>query len=322
MTSHAANDHVTGLSLAVPLVLLAVLSAGVAAEAGLFTMKRSAGSAIEPPQTVTIAPHSFAYRDATEYFRNGLAVDAPKHEVTVTNPVTVMKYQLTLGEYNQCVAQGACEAAEGRSSVSSEDKPVTGVSFEDAMRYANWLSGRTGQKWRLPTDLELAYAADDRFPDDALGIDPNEKNPAVRWLADYEREARRAAATDPRPQPKGSFGVSATGLVDFGGNIWEWTETCNTRVDLGKQDVADTVDVATCGIMIAAGRHRAPTSTFVRNPRGGGCSVGSPPDNLGFRLVKETSFAESVTSIAQRVIAAFATPFATYGNNKGPPDES
>jgi hypothetical protein len=26
---------------------------------------------------------------------------------------------------------------------------------------------------------------------------------------------------------------------------------------------------------------------FLRDARGGGCSVGTPPDNLGFRLVRE-----------------------------------
>ena len=28
-------------------------------------------------------------------------------------------------------------------------------------------------------------------------------------------------------------------------------------------------------------------STFVRDARGGGCTIGAPPDNLGFRLVRE-----------------------------------
>ena len=42
-----------------------------------------------------------------------------------------------------------------------------------------------------------------------------------------------------------------------------------------------------CGIYIASGRHRAPLSSFIREPKSGGCSVGTPPDNLGFRLVRE-----------------------------------
>ncbi|GAA3101773.1 formylglycine-generating enzyme family protein [Rhizobium viscosum] len=302
MTPHAETAGVSGISIALPLALLAVLSAALAIEAGFVNIGRRNG-AFAAPEVVAIAPHEFQYRDATEYFRNGLAVDAPKRTAHVRMPLTIMRYQTSLSEYDSCVADGVCPEPEGRSPISGEDMPVTGVSYEDALRYANWLSQKTGEHWQLPTDFELAYAAADRFPDDALGIDADSKNPALRWLADYEREARRTASSDPAPQPKGSFGVSQTGLVDFGGNIWEWTSTCNKRIDLEKEAVIDEPDPADCGIMIAAGRHRAPMSTFVRNPKGGGCSVGSPPDNLGFRLVRRPNFVESIEDFTRRAVA-------------------
>jgi formylglycine-generating enzyme required for sulfatase activity len=293
MTPHAETAGVSGISIALPLVLLAVLSATLAVEAGLVNIGRR-DAAFAAPEVVTIVPHEFQYRDATEYFRSGLAVDAPKHKVRVRMPLTITRYQTSLSEYDRCVADGACPEPEGRSATAGNDTPVTGVSYEDALRYASWLSQKTGEHWQLPTDFDLAYAAADRFPDDALGVDADSKNPALRWLADYEREARRTASSDPAPQPRGSFGVSQTGLADFGGNIWEWTSTCNRRIDLDKQAIVDEPDPANCGIMIAAGRHRAPMSTFVRNPKGGGCSVGSPPDNLGFRLVRRPGLLESI----------------------------
>lgn len=301
MTPHAETAGVSGISIALPLVLLAALSAALAVEVGFVNIGRR-DATFAAPEVVTIAPHEFQYRDATEYFRGGLAVDAPKRTANVRMPLTIMRYQASLSEYDYCVADGACAAPEGRSATSGDDTPVTGISYDDALRYADWLSQKTGQDWRLPTDFELAYAAADRFPDDALGIDADSKNPALRWLADYEREARRTASSDPVPQPKGSFGVSQTGLADFGGNIWEWTSTCNRRIDLDKQAVGDEPDPATCGIMIAAGRHRAPMSTFVRNPKGGGCSVGSPPDNLGFRLVRQADFIENIEDFTRRAV--------------------
>ncbi|MBB3593775.1 formylglycine-generating enzyme required for sulfatase activity [Rhizobium sp. BK529] len=302
MTPHAETAGVSGFSIALPLALFAVLSAALAVEAGFVNIERRA-PAFAAPKVVTIAPHEFQYREPTEYFRKGLAVDAPKREANVRVPLTIAEYQTSLSEYDRCVADGACPDPEGRSAISGDDTPVTGVSYDDALRYANWLSQKTGEQWRLPTDFELAYAAADRFPDDALGIDTDSKNPALRWLADYEREARRSASSDPAPQPRGSFGVSQTGLVDFGGNIWEWTSTCNRRIDLDKEAGIEEPDPANCGIMIASGRHRAPMSTFVRNPKGGGCSVGSPPDNLGFRLVRQPGFAESVKAFTRRAIA-------------------
>ncbi|OWV97102.1 nitrate reductase [Rhizobium sp. R72] len=302
MARNAATEAVSGISIAVPLALLAILSGAVAVESG-FVVMRNKGATVASPVLVIVEPQAFAYREATEYFRHGLAIDAPKREIAVRSRVDITKFQTTLGEYNRCVDDGICSPAEGRDSLSREDIPVTGVSYDDAVRYAAWLSDRTGEDWRLPTDFELAYAAADRFPDDALGIDIDDNNPATRWLADYEREARRAASIDPRPQAKGSFGTSKTGLVDFGGNVWEWTSTCNKRVDLDSGAKPEEPDPRTCGIMIASGRHRSPMSSFVRNPKGGGCTVGSPPDNLGFRLVRRQSFLESVREFARKTAA-------------------
>ena len=37
-------------------------------------------------------------------------------------------------------------------------------------------------------------------------------------------------------------------------------------------------------------------SAFVSDAIGGGCSVGVPPDNLGFRLVRETGWHERAVS--------------------------
>jgi hypothetical protein len=42
-----------------------------------------------------------------------------------------------------------------------------------------------------------------------------------------------------------------------------------------------------CGVHVIEGRHRAYMSNFIRDGKGGGCAVGTPPDNLGFRLVRE-----------------------------------
>jgi formylglycine-generating enzyme required for sulfatase activity len=164
--------------------------------------------------------------------------------------------------------------------------PATGVSFDDAQTYAAWFSRRTGAVWVLPTDEQLAFAAGSRFPDDALGVD-DPSNPALRWLADYYRETARKGSREPEPQRLGHFGESETGLSDFAGNVWEWTTTCMRRVTLNSAGTV-TSDASSCGIYIATGKHRASLSSFVRNPKGGGCAVGAPPDNVGFRLVKDT----------------------------------
>ena len=42
-----------------------------------------------------------------------------------------------------------------------------------------------------------------------------------------------------------------------------------------------------CGVRVVEGQHRSYMTDFIRDPRSGGCAVGKPPSNLGFRLVRD-----------------------------------
>lgn len=284
--SALSSPHLSSsVSIALPALLMLAFAGGLAFQAGLF---RPATTDIPVPATIRIEPHSFTYRPAGEFYKNGFAVDAPKVEIKRTRTLDIMKYQVTTAEYDACVADGACPARE-QQTPSSLDLPATGISYDDATAYALWLSRRTHAVWTLPSDEDLAFAAGSKFPDDALGVDPDSKNPALRWLADYQREASRKASRDPTPQSLGRFGEGEYGLADFAGNVWEWTTTCNRKVTLAEGGVTASASES-CGIYIASGKHRSPLSSFIRDPKSGGCSVGTPPDNVGFRLVRDNTW--------------------------------
>lgn len=280
MSAATRNKSVSLLSIVLPSLVFAVFAAGIAGQLGYF---ESRAPTVEPPRTVTIAAGKFEYRDYGEFYKNGYAVDGPMVKANAARALTIMKYQVSEGEYAACVDAGKCKAVNA-AHVHGADFPVTGVSFDDAQAYARWLSAETGEVWSLPTHEEIAFAAGTKFVDDALGIDPDSRNPALRWLADYDRETRRKLESDPAPKSRGQFGENEHGLADFAGNVWEWTTTCQRRIDL-----ADTKNstISTCGIYVTAGLHRSPMSSFVRDPKTGGCSVGAPPANLGFRLIRD-----------------------------------
>lgn len=237
------------------------------------------------PEAVVIPPRTFTYRLDGEFRKGNLGVDAPL-AVTRSREFAIMKFQVTVSEYGACVKAGAC--AKPERGDDPPEYPVTGVSYDDASAYAVWLSKETGEDWQLPTDDQLAAAAGTKFPDDALGIDPDSANPSLRWIADYEREARERSNGKVATRPKGGFGENEFGLADFGGNVWEWTSTCHRRVSLNRSGTWNSVDTA-CGVYVTVGKHRSPMSSFIRDPKGGGCAVGTPPDNLGFRLVRKES---------------------------------
>lgn len=271
-------------SIAFPVIVTAVFAGGIAERLGYFD-QNPVSSSFDAPTTVTVPPHDFAYRADGEFYKNGYTVDGPMVVARLSTPLEIMKFQVTEAEYGRCVAAGRCEPVQ-IAHVNGPDRPVTGVSYDAAVDYADWLSARTGQIWRLPSHEQIAAAAGRRFPDDALGVDPDNRNPAIRWLADYDRETRRKAASDPVPKPVGKFGENEYGLADFAGNVWEWTSTCHRRIELADADWAASSE-SVCGIFVTVGQHRSPMSSFVRDPKTGGCAVGTPPANLGFRLIRD-----------------------------------
>ena len=264
-------------------VLLAAAAAGAL---GLSLWPQDRPVVRDLPRMVLLEPQPFEHRLDGDWRQAGRSTDAPVRTARIPAPIEIMETPVSTGQWLDCVAAGACLAPGGPAD--RPDLPVTGVSWLDAAAYAEWLSGETGQTWRLPADVEWAFAAAEMFRDDALGVDGDPDNPAVLWLAEYAADAARNRELDREVRPVGSLNVNSRGLRDIGGAVWEWTSTCLRRVDqdpLGRILSQDE----TCGIYIVEGLHRAAVSDFVRDPKSGGCSVGVPPANLGFRLVREVA---------------------------------
>lgn len=233
------------------------------------------------PETVRIEAAEIDYRPIGNFRQNDRMVTSPlrRHPVAAFD---IMRFQVSKAEYAQCVEEGGCAQT---AAPGTWDYPQTQVSWSDATAYAEWLSRRTGETWRLPTPEEWQRAAAERFSDD--GIEADGTDPSARWLSQYQRgsDLRRDAATDLRAS--GGYGQNALGVADIGGPVWEWTDGCMENATLGPD--GDSLESGTyCGVRIAGGRHRALIIDFVRDASVGGCAVGLPPDYLGFRLVRET----------------------------------
>lgn len=186
----------------------------------------------------------------------------------------IMRRQVSQAEYAACVEEGGCSALDEAADEAAAQLPATGLSWQDASAYAAWLSRRSGQHYRLPQHAEWVLAAASAYVVEAPVVDdPN--NPARRWIAEYAQRANRERLPETL-EPFGGYGRNEHGLLDMGGNVWEWTDTCFSR-NAGEF----------CGIRIAAGRHPAVLADFERNPISGACSVGMPPTHLGLRLVRE-----------------------------------
>jgi formylglycine-generating enzyme required for sulfatase activity len=84
--------------------------------------------------------------------------------------------------------------------------PAIGVHVKAAMAFCDWLSKKTGQKFRLPTEAEWEYAAA------AQGAIPTSWDDHA-WTWDN---------ADDSTHPVGSLKANAWGLQDMFGNASEW----------------------------------------------------------------------------------------------------
>jgi hypothetical protein len=145
---------------------------------------------------IELRPGSAPYRINGDFTHAGKQAAAPLVQMTVPKPLAIMKHQVSSADYQRCVDDGACRAFDLGVSVGA-DRPAVQTSWYDANGYAAWLSHKTGEIYRLPTDEEWAFAAGSKFKDDGIAIDDND--PSKRWIARYEREADRAPSTPGNP---------------------------------------------------------------------------------------------------------------------------
>lgn len=246
-------------------------------------------------ELVEIAPAAFSYRLPGDFWQDRRQVPGPLQTMHLSEPLAIMKHQVTVREYGGCVDDGACpklSVPEGR-----DDVPMVGINWHDAIAYADWMTRKTGRTHRLPTDKEWTLAAAEKKSDEAFApVDPADR--AQAWITRYEAEANRSKPDARGARPTGTFGANSNGLLDLAGNVWEWTGTCFVRATIDTEQVR--VTNTNCGVRVVAGAHRSYMTDFIRDPRNGGCAAGVPPANLGFRLVVEPR--PSVVATAIRVL--------------------
>jgi formylglycine-generating enzyme required for sulfatase activity len=165
--------------------------------------------ATPPPQTRTSPPPAPSVR-----------VIEPEMVRIPGQNFEVGRYEVTFEEWDACVADDGCNGyTPADYGWGRGRRPVINVSWEDAQAYTQWLSGRTGQQYRLLTSAEWEIAARAGSTRDfSWGEDPPVCDPNARTGANF------GGCPDRRTQPVGSFRPNRFGLYDVHGNVAEWVQ--------------------------------------------------------------------------------------------------
>lgn len=145
--------------------------------------------------------------------------EKPQVEVEIDYRLAVGKYEVTFEEWARCVEAGGCEYQPSDNGWGRGRRPVIHVTRTDAKQYVEWLSKRTGEEYRLPSEAEWEYAA-------RAGTE------TVRWWGDELGDGIVACdgcghPLDGRPTaPVDSFPPNPWGLHGMLTNAEEWVADC------------------------------------------------------------------------------------------------
>jgi len=161
----------------------------------------------EPQHKVTLKAFYIGAKEVTwaEYDEFGFSLDLQrKRKLGLTGPK----------DAGDVVSRPTPPYADESWGWGKEAQPVIGITHYSATKYCEWLSARTGKKYRLPTEAEWEYAARAgtkttySFGDDAAAVGE------YAWLK---------ANSEEQPHVGGQKKPNAWGLFDIHGNAAEWT---------------------------------------------------------------------------------------------------
>jgi len=225
--------------------------------------------------------------------RSPLGENTPGQEVCVKD-FSMGKYEVTVGEYRKFtkatggnylqweevgskynVTTGSDNHYRKlKSALTDEKNPVVGVSWFNAVAFADWLSRQSGGRlYRLPTEAEWEYACRDGGKD--FKYCGGDNVDTVAW------NSKNSGGTTHRVGQKSANGL---GLYDMGGNVWEWMDLDGSGTDDQKQDLQGTSKSST-RVIRGGGWDSDPVNAFsyVREF----VTPGIRSKDLGFRLIAQ-----------------------------------
>lgn len=274
------------------------------------------------PQMVVV-PHGAFRMGATEDEADSSDAERPARNIRFDRGIAMSRNEITVDEFRRFVNathHRARATRRGYSTIYDErsgnfvragnvdwqsdyvgkpaagDMPVLHVSVGDAMRYAEWLSEQTGQRYRLPSEAEFEYVlragTQSRYP---WGDGPpptrvgnltgaNDVSPSGRrWSNAFAGYGDGAWG----PAPVGSYLPNRWGVHDLAGNVSEWVDDCwHSNFRRAPRDGRPWVNPG-CRNQVIRGGSWANSPAHTRAAWRQGTDINNTSARVGFRVVRE-----------------------------------
>jgi formylglycine-generating enzyme required for sulfatase activity len=191
--------------------------------------------------------------------------------VTIAKPFAIGAFAVTRGEFaafvaatNYALDQG-CYFWTGTTWEERSDRswrfpgfpqddrhPVTCVDLKAAKAYASWVSGKTGKRYRLPSETEREYVSragtDTPFWSGySISTDAANYNGTISSVLGPSGEWRQMTVR------VDSFRPNPWGLYNVHGNVWDWTDDCWNESNAGNPRDGSARTTGDCAWRVARG---------------------------------------------------------------------
>jgi formylglycine-generating enzyme required for sulfatase activity len=158
-----------------------------------------------------------------------LAHEGPVHQVTIANAFALGKFEVTFAQWDACVDDGGCNYYPADEGTGRGLHPVMNINLDEMHAYLHWLTVKTGNVYRLPTEAEWEYAARAGSVS-AYAWGAKASHEFANYGADTCCEGTIAGRDVWLNQaaPVGSFPANQFGLHDMHGNVYERVRDCWT----------------------------------------------------------------------------------------------
>ena len=191
---------------------------------------------------------------------------------------------------NSPMQEGCCFTNVDVPKIESWKNTLSFVSWGEAQMYVEWLSRKTGERYRLLSESEWDYTERAGtgtgyfWWGDEIGLNRANYGATSALFAAYEGGAPYA---DPgQTVPVGSFSANAFGLYDVHGNVHEWVEDCWNDSYHGAPSDGSAWKSGDCDQRVLRGGSWCNDSPDLRSARRIGSPSGGRGYSAGFRIAR------------------------------------
>jgi formylglycine-generating enzyme len=221
--------------------------------------------------------------------------EKPKHQVKL-NSFKMAESEITFWQYSVFSKSDKREHLPPSWGIWG-DNPVSNVSWFNATDYTEWLSKKTNQKYRLPTEAEWEFAAKGGKNHSTFQYSGSDNLDEIAWYMYRDKDNENLGNSIERTHPVKTKKPNSMGLYDMTGNVWEW---CLDKFDAKyfqeclQSGIADNPKGSSKGdtnIVRGGGAYHS-TPTHFRLTYRGSLKPEEGFDIYGFRVIQEVKKTE------------------------------